>query len=251
MNGNLVLDYIRATTNLYGIAPFEKIMEIYNQQNDDQICIEDLDAYIEQDLSEYYVYVYYENFVHETILEFDEFDLVQAKKGNKPYYVPEKGELLKYADMNYYETPKQYRELFRYIRKNFFPSDDEKAEMLCENIRWECTDGPDIQVIFGHFNTAGVDFKNEKQVNEVLQLVMDLANNVRLWENNGHTPHEIFEKFEKPNLGSLPEGVFPGFGDRPKLRLIQGGSSEKVGRNDPCPCGSGKKYKKCCLGKEG
>ena len=22
----------------------------------------------------------------------------------------------------------------------------------------------------------------------------------------------------------------------------------KVGRNDPCPCGSGKKYKKCCLG---
>jgi hypothetical protein len=23
----------------------------------------------------------------------------------------------------------------------------------------------------------------------------------------------------------------------------------KVGRNDPCPCGSGLKYKKCCLGK--
>lgn len=23
--------------------------------------------------------------------------------------------------------------------------------------------------------------------------------------------------------------------------------STKVGRNDPCPCGSGKKYKKCCL----
>jgi uncharacterized protein YecA (UPF0149 family) len=23
----------------------------------------------------------------------------------------------------------------------------------------------------------------------------------------------------------------------------------RVGRNDPCPCGSGKKYKKCCLRK--
>jgi uncharacterized protein len=22
--------------------------------------------------------------------------------------------------------------------------------------------------------------------------------------------------------------------------------SKKVGRNEPCPCGSGKKYKKCC-----
>ncbi len=26
--------------------------------------------------------------------------------------------------------------------------------------------------------------------------------------------------------------------------------AEKVGPNDPCPCGSGKKYKKCCQGKE-
>ncbi len=23
--------------------------------------------------------------------------------------------------------------------------------------------------------------------------------------------------------------------------------SHKIGRNDPCPCGSGKKYKKCCI----
>jgi hypothetical protein len=28
----------------------------------------------------------------------------------------------------------------------------------------------------------------------------------------------------------------------------QPAKSEKVGRNDPCPCGSGKKYKKCCGG---
>lgn len=26
--------------------------------------------------------------------------------------------------------------------------------------------------------------------------------------------------------------------------------TSKVGRNDPCPCGSGKKYKSCCLQKE-
>src|SRR5690625_3890692 len=27
-------------------------------------------------------------------------------------------------------------------------------------------------------------------------------------------------------------------------------TDEKIGRNDPCPCGSGKKYKKCCLKKD-
>ena len=26
-------------------------------------------------------------------------------------------------------------------------------------------------------------------------------------------------------------------------------TDEKIGRNDPCPCGSGKKYKQCCLAK--
>ena len=27
-------------------------------------------------------------------------------------------------------------------------------------------------------------------------------------------------------------------------------SQQKAGRNDPCPCGSGKKYKQCCLSKQ-
>jgi len=27
-------------------------------------------------------------------------------------------------------------------------------------------------------------------------------------------------------------------------------SISRIGRNDPCPCGSGKKYKKCCLDRE-
>ena len=34
-------------------------------------------------------------------------------------------------------------------------------------------------------------------------------------------------------------------GDR-SLSPTQAKASDKIGRNDPCPCGSGKKYKKCC-----
>lgn len=33
------------------------------------------------------------------------------------------------------------------------------------------------------------------------------------------------------------------------LVLEMKGSGRKIGRNDPCPCGSGKKYKRCCLNK--
>jgi uncharacterized protein YecA (UPF0149 family) len=36
--------------------------------------------------------------------------------------------------------------------------------------------------------------------------------------------------------------------ERNRLRALQANlqQTKKVGRNDPCPCGSGKKYKKCC-----
>ncbi len=39
-------------------------------------------------------------------------------------------------------------------------------------------------------------------------------------------------------------------GQRPQVSTPQPARSgtTKVGRNDPCPCGSGKKYKKCCGG---
>ncbi|MFI8575755.1 SEC-C metal-binding domain-containing protein [Rossellomorea aquimaris] len=46
----------------------------------------------------------------------------------------------------------------------------------------------------------------------------------------------IIEEVEHPSLDDQPLLV-------PQLAHI----GDKIGRNDPCPCGSGKKYKKCCL----
>jgi len=43
--------------------------------------------------------------------------------------------------------------------------------------------------------------------------------------------------------GGVPNRSGDGNGSRPVKK-------RKVGRNDPCPCGSGKKYKQCCLPKE-
>jgi len=58
-----------------------------------------------------------------------------------------------------------------------------------------------------------------------------------------HAEHSSLSGAQAPTGGKpLPEdGLREPPKDRPQLRV-----SEKVGRNDPCPCGSGKKYKKCC-----
>jgi uncharacterized protein YecA (UPF0149 family) len=88
------------------------------------------------------------------------------------------------------------------------------------------------------------EFKNDKQTDEFVSQLNDLHNNTRMWILKGHTPEELFEE-EKKHLQPLPKKNKGGsVGEQ---TVIKG---EQVGRNDPCPCGSGKKYKKCCLGKE-
>jgi hypothetical protein len=51
-----------------------------------------------------------------------------------------------------------------------------------------------------------------------------------------------------PRYASLPADCSPKPDAGPIQRDIHvSPRREKTGRNDPCPCGSGKKYKKCCL----
>lgn len=55
----------------------------------------------------------------------------------------------------------------------------------------------------------------------------------------GKVHHELSE-FKKEN-----NKWFFQFGREPKINQNK---AEKIGRNEPCTCGSGKKYKKCCGG---
>ena len=55
---------------------------------------------------------------------------------------------------------------------------------------------------------------------------------------------EMEEAFQRRKKRELEQARMAGSGEQgPVQQVIRG---DKVGRNDPCPCGSGKKYKKCC-----
>lgn len=51
--------------------------------------------------------------------------------------------------------------------------------------------------------------------------------------------HEVSEFVKRDGVWFYHDGK------PPKITQVVKGEP-KVGRNDPCPCGSGKKYKKCC-----
>jgi hypothetical protein len=61
----------------------------------------------------------------------------------------------------------------------------------------------------------------ESQKRKIIDLIKKYKNEVSVWKYNGYTANEINE-MNKIN------------------------KKAKVGRNEPCPCGSGKKYKQCC-----
>lgn len=82
-------------------------------------------------------------------------------------------------------------------------------------------------------------------LNELLELLIVAHNNTRMKENRGYKPSELARKMsidKKPIITDvIPATVFP--------RGLNGESihvEKKIYPNDPCPCGSGKKYKKCC-----
>jgi preprotein translocase subunit SecA len=71
-------------------------------------------------------------------------------------------------------------------------------------------------------------------------------------DGNGNRPQrsvatsvdDLEEAFQRRKRRELEQARMAGAGERePVQRVVRSGA--KIGRNDPCPCGSGKKYKKC------
>lgn len=202
-----LMDYAIALTHLYGLVHRDKVLEIYNMQNEEKAEPADINKIIEKTykkLGANYVEVSGDFFVAEAILGSGTFsEQIKQRKG-KPYYIPEKQELLKYKDNFYFEVTQQYEALKSYLEKNYFSRDDRMAAVISEDIQAICEIDFSLDQVYKFISISGIAFKDIEQANKLLQLVVELANNTRIWENNGHTPREIFEIFKKPHMRPLP-----------------------------------------------
>ena len=52
---DLIKQYIIGLTNLYGQVSVELVTEIYNDQNEEQLSVDDVEGYFDEDMSKYYV----------------------------------------------------------------------------------------------------------------------------------------------------------------------------------------------------
>jgi preprotein translocase subunit SecA len=167
-----------------------------------------------------------------------------------------------------------YSELMEMV--NLLPDDrsyllQEKLDAARRGFEIENLEGKKIPAIFTDlFRIANDDFEDEDDELEVTAIEYHLLDDKRTYE-----PYIKRLKAEFPELYALHSSFFDEFlrTRDPEKMLHQRSkkfkkmsrhinndedysdseqpetvrrSQPKVGRNDPCPCGSGKKYKRCC-----
>jgi Protein of unknown function (DUF1186)/SEC-C motif len=104
----------------------------------------------------------------------------------------------------------------------------EDALISPDMINWD-----DIEAWHARGKEACVQYMNEKYT-----LITDVAKEMAWWACfDKHRKGADWEKTARVTEASLTGDLWP-------IRRTE----PKVGRNEPCPCGSGKKFKKCCAG---
>ena len=213
-------------------------------------------------------------FIHIPILENDEVGYLLDSQMDKSFYIPSVQQIEEICRTGYEESSLAYGKLKKYfIKKLDLPY--EQAVSWCLQVWANSYEGESPTDVISKMTEADVVFKSERQMNEFVGLLMDAHNNTRMKENRGHKPNELIRR---EFAGGIPT-IVPGSAHaatmlrnaEPQLKEMGitidlegnadiistslysngwGGNivnvENKIYPNDPCPCGSGKKYKKCC-----
>ena len=186
-----LVNYIRAFINLYDMIHKDKVIEIYNQQNSKKIDKVYLEKFMERKgdilLNKYYIKIHNDYFVCISILVTGTFSEELDAREGKPYYVPDKEELLQYKNNGYFVKNKEYEKLYRFLRKKYW--DKSKVEEMMEDIHTYCKSTRLLEKFPDLLSRYDIDFGDEEE--KFFSLVMDLHYNTRVKQHNGFTPIEL------------------------------------------------------------
>lgn len=129
------------------------------------------------------------------------------------------------ADDDYCEWNQNTTDLNNFFIKTGKLTIEEAKEMVNICIDHIKNDGSFNNIV--NFIGENIKLPSFKAAEEMISILQNVYNCIRKWVLKGHTSDEVFEE-EKKYMKPLPA------------------KSQKIGRNEPCPCGSGKKYKNCC-----
>lgn len=114
--------------------------------------------------------------------------------------------------------------------------------MFDENLVSLATSGNYNELIYFH-NKNKIEAE-ERHLESIYEIYDELTDDYDDFSDNSDTMENVFDKYLH-----LDRDMLSSRNDEPTIELHSVRTEPKIGRNDDCPCGSGKKYKKCCLEK--
>ena len=170
---------------------------------------------------------------------------IERRQGGRKFYIPSVDEILDYSENGYPTKSASYQRLGRFLLDEMKVSDAVKDQVLFF-IYKECSMDGRMSAIMENLNQKGIQF-NDEQLEKFTKLIMEANNNTRMLDFRGYTPNEINRVSEQKTTPVAPAmQSFVPMGNLPTNNIVNMQPKKKVYPNDPCPCGSGKKYKKCC-----
>ncbi len=146
------------------------------------------------------------------------------------------GQVYDAGEEDYIEATNEYKGLAQFFMAAYKLDVLRAADVVGQITILLQNDG-EMKDVLSYIETLG-EPENEKDMEVLTPLLIGFHQSLRMWKLKGHTPTEIVTGKLDPEGGKILS-----FEEARRKK-------KKVGRNDPCPCGSGKKYKNCCMRKD-
>lgn len=163
---------------------------------------------------------------------------ISALAANLDYSLPTRREIEAYSIYGLDSTGYYYRQIVNFVYNNQNGS-YEKANELMKKISVWCLTSGSVEDIFSAIQQSEMAI-TPGQFEFLLNMIGELSDRTRKQSLKGHRHCDV-EGTQPSVMPGIVAGGAEGNEHNSPVRVEQ-----KIGRNDLCPCGSGKKYKKCC-----
>lgn len=235
-----MIGYASALAHIYGIFQVRLVREVWDLNHGKHLAPHKEEELIEKAGDEDGFYRRDNYIIDSQLTDPEDYcNVLDRIMPSDNYFYPTVSEMEEYKDgavMN--------EDIHKYYLRNFLArmlgmdvpvlEDDEKLDHIMGKLAFAAKCDNTLSQVLMAIESEGIVLNDGMEQTRFVNLYTGWMYGMRIWACKGYKPKDL-----PPAKMSVRNFRIPANLD-PKAEIV-------IGRNDPCPCGSGKKYKKCCF----